>query len=97
MGMNSNLSAALSPANTLGMTKSKMRDLGKTGGRRNQWLDEFRLNKGNSNLTLQHVIERNMVVELASDQYGSRFIQQKLETATVVCGSDVVTRCDLMY
>ena len=33
-------------------------------------------------LTLQDVVERHMVVDLAMDQYGSRFIQQKIREMT---------------
>lgn len=47
-----------------------------------RWIDDLRLNKGNSNYSLQHVIQHHMAVELASDQYGSRFIQQRLDTAS---------------
>lgn len=48
------------------------------------FLEEFRLNKGNSNLSLGDVVERRVVVELATmDQCSSRFIQKKLETASV--------------
>jgi hypothetical protein len=49
---------------------------------RSAWLDDFRLNKANSNLTLKDVVSRGLMLELATDQYGSRFIQQRLENAT---------------
>jgi pumilio RNA-binding family len=31
---------------------------------------------------LKDVVSRGLMLELATDQYGSRFIQQRLETAT---------------
>ena len=46
------------------------------------WLDDFRLNKTNSHLTLFDVVARGLVLDLSCDQFGSRFIQQRLETAT---------------
>lgn len=46
------------------------------------WLDDFRLNKTNSHLTLFDISARGLVLDLACDQFGSRFIQQRLETAT---------------
>lgn len=52
-----------------------------------EWLENFRINGAqNSELTLQDVIDesdgRPLLIELAADQYGSRFIQQCLEDAT---------------
>ena len=52
--------------------------------RRSTWLDDFRLSKGGAvNISLQDVVDKGMVIELAADQYGSRFIQQRLETASL--------------
>jgi hypothetical protein len=62
-------------------------------------LDDFRLNKANSNLTLKDVAARGLLLDLATDQYGSRFIQQRLETASaeekqVLCCP--VLSCDVL-
>ncbi|CAI0411932.1 unnamed protein product [Linum tenue] len=56
-------------------------DIGGTGERRysSSLLDEFKNNKTRSFELLDIV---GHVVEFSTDQYGSRFIQQKLETAT---------------
>ncbi|XP_076937065.1 pumilio homolog 1-like isoform X1 [Bidens hawaiensis] len=70
----------------------QLRNLGGGGGVMSQWhldggdnsfgsslLDEFKSNKTRS-FELSEIA--NHVVEFSADQYGSRFIQQKLETAT---------------
>ena len=46
------------------------------------WLDDFRLNKSNSHLTLFDITARGLLLDLSCDQFGSRFIQQRLETAS---------------
>lgn len=47
------------------------------------WLEEFRHNKAaHANLSLMDVIQRGVLLDLAMDQYGSRFIQQKLDSAS---------------
>ncbi|KAF9426385.1 Pumilio 2 [Entomortierella beljakovae] len=51
-----------------------------THGSQSQLLEEFRNNKSNKKYDLKD-IEGN-VVEFSGDQHGSRFIQQKLETAS---------------
>jgi hypothetical protein len=45
------------------------------------WLDDFRLNKTNNTMSLKDVVLKGWIVELATDQYGSRFIQRRLEVA----------------
>lgn len=45
-------------------------------------LSELKLNSKHSTLTLMDVVQQNLVVELATDQNGSRFIQQRLEAAS---------------
>ena len=47
-----------------------------------RWLEAFRSGKG-KDVVLQDVIQLEMIADLAQDQYGSRFIQQKLECATL--------------
>ncbi|KAF9201878.1 mRNA binding protein puf3 [Haplosporangium sp. Z 27] len=55
-------------------------DIENIHGTHSQLLEEFRTNKSNRKYELKD-IEGN-VVEFSGDQHGSRFIQQKLETAT---------------
>jgi len=55
---------------------------GAGAGSRPAWLDEFRVNKNTANLSLRNVVARGMLLDLATDQNGSRFIQVKLESAT---------------
>jgi pumilio RNA-binding family len=45
------------------------------------YFDEFRNTKSNAHLTLLDVVKRGVLVELATDQHGSRFIQQRVEMA----------------
>ena len=52
---------------------------------RSSLLDEFRTNKNNRKFELRDIV--NHVVEFSTDQHGSRFIQQKLETASVAGNS----------
>ena len=47
---------------------------------RSSLLEEFRNNKNNRKFELQDIVGH--IVEFSGDQHGSRFIQQKLETAT---------------
>ncbi|KAK3827028.1 MAG: armadillo-type protein [Linnemannia gamsii] len=49
-------------------------------GQRSALLEDFRNNKSNKKYELKDI--EGSVVEFSSDQHGSRFIQQKLETAT---------------
>ncbi|KAF9917982.1 mRNA binding protein puf3 [Linnemannia zychae] len=49
-------------------------------GQRSPLLEDFRNNKSNKKYELKDIA--GSVVEFSSDQHGSRFIQQKLETAT---------------
>ncbi|KAG0320477.1 mRNA binding protein puf3 [Linnemannia gamsii] len=49
-------------------------------GQRSPLLEDFRNNKSNKKYELKDI--EGSVVEFSSDQHGSRFIQQKLETAT---------------
>ncbi|KAF9093128.1 mRNA binding protein puf3 [Mortierella sp. GBA35] len=49
-------------------------------GQRSALLEDFRNNKSNKKYELKDIA--GSVVEFSSDQHGSRFIQQKLETAT---------------
>ncbi|KAI1310213.1 mRNA binding protein puf3 [Mortierella claussenii] len=49
-------------------------------GQRSALLEDFRNNKSNRKYELKDIA--GSVVEFSSDQHGSRFIQQKLETAT---------------
>ncbi|KAG0200303.1 mRNA binding protein puf3 [Mortierella sp. GBA30] len=49
-------------------------------GQRSALLEDFRSNKSNKRYDLKDIA--GSVVEFSSDQHGSRFIQQKLETAT---------------
>ncbi|XP_050155650.1 pumilio homolog 4-like isoform X1 [Malus sylvestris] len=65
-----------------GSVSSWNSDIGKDLERRHasSLLDEFKNNK-NKSFELADIVDH--VVEFSTDQYGSRFIQQKLETATV--------------
>mmetsp|Transcript_30988 Transcript_30988/g.75567 ORF Transcript_30988/g.75567 Transcript_30988/m.75567 type:complete len:941 (-) Transcript_30988:317-3139(-) len=54
--------------------------IGTTSAVYEKWMAEFKTNQ-TTHITLEDVAKRDMVVDLAMDQYGSRFIQQKLETA----------------
>ncbi|RDW70295.1 hypothetical protein BP5796_08692 [Coleophoma crateriformis] len=66
------------PAPTIPTRPAKDNDVG--AGVRSILLEEFRANlKGNKRFELKDIY--NHVVEFSGDQHGSRFIQQKLETA----------------
>ncbi|GAB5366234.1 hypothetical protein AAMO2058_001127000 [Amorphochlora amoebiformis] len=67
---NSNLPLSAADANTIGISSNLY----------NKWVEEFKTNK-TTHVTLEDVAKRDMVVDLAMDQYGSRFLQQKLESA----------------
>lgn len=65
---------------------SRDRDSSKNGGSanpmRSSLLEEFRNSKNNRKFELKDIVGH--FVEFSGDQHGSRFIQQKLETATAV-------------
>ncbi|RDA92840.1 hypothetical protein CP533_2887, partial [Ophiocordyceps camponoti-saundersi (nom. inval.)] len=72
------LAAAAAAANLPAGRPSRDQDSGK--GMRSALLDEFRLsNKSSKRYELKDIY--NHVVEFSGDQHGSRFIQQKLESA----------------
>lgn len=46
------------------------------------WLEAFRAAKGMDQLSLKEVVVRGWLKDLAMDQYGSRFLQRRLEAAS---------------
>ncbi|EEP78663.1 conserved hypothetical protein [Uncinocarpus reesii 1704] len=70
----------LSGISTAVTTRSQYREPDASQSMRSPLLDDFRANsKGNKRYELKDIY--NHIVEFSGDQHGSRFIQQKLETA----------------
>lgn len=74
--------ASVMRSSTGGSTGSRQSDIGCNAERKqsSSFIDEFKNNKTGS-FELSDIVGH--VVEFSTDQYGSRFIQQKLETASV--------------
>lgn len=54
-----------------------------TGGNsyRHSLVDEYRLNKSSTKVTLMEIVQQDIAVDLSMDQHGSRLLQQRLELA----------------